>query len=114
MKRRIAYVLIVLGLMVGLAALVVKGLQEQALSQRLNIEAQTYVDINQGATPTGMFAKLEAQGVIKHSFWLRVYWRLNHKGDKIHTGEYCLSLEWICVTCLRNGLLVMWLNTASH
>ena len=91
MKRRIAYVLIVLGLMVGLAALVVKGLQEQALSQRLNIEAQTYVDINQGATPTGMFAKLEAQGVIKHSFWLRVYWRLNHKGDKIHTGEYLLE-----------------------
>jgi UPF0755 protein len=39
------------------------------------------------ATPTRTFS-LEADGVIKDAFWLRLYWRFNLAGTPLHTGEY--------------------------
>lgn len=91
MKRRIAFVLLAALLIAGISLLMVKGLQRQALSQKLNIDANTFFAIDAGATPSGMLTKLEAQGIIEDAFWLRVYWRLNHASDTIHIGEYLLE-----------------------
>jgi UPF0755 protein len=41
----------------------------------------------EGSTPTRTFS-LEADGVIKDAFWLRLYWRFNLAGTPLHSGEY--------------------------
>jgi UPF0755 protein len=59
-----------------------------ALNQPLNIAQEALLDVPKGTTPTRTFYRLEADGVIKDAFWLRVYWRFNLPRQPLHSGEY--------------------------
>src|SRR5690606_11025048 len=44
-----------------------------------------------GDTPSGLFRKLEAEGLLGDSLWLRLYWRMNLAQQPLHSGEYRLA-----------------------
>lgn len=76
--------LVLAGLCLGAAAWKIHS----ALEQPLNITQEELLDVPKGTTPTRTFYRLEADGVIKDAFWLRVYWRFNLAGQPLHKGEY--------------------------
>jgi len=59
-----------------------------ALVQPLNIAQEQLLEVPKGTTPTRTLYRLEAKGIIKDAFWLRVYWRFNLAGQPLHSGEY--------------------------
>lgn len=76
--------LVLAGLLLGASAWKIHS----ALQQPLNITQEELLDVPNGTTPTGTFKRLEADGLIKDAFWLRVYWRFNLAGQPLHSGEY--------------------------
>jgi UPF0755 protein len=72
------------GLLMGASAWKIHS----ALVQPLNIAQEQLLDVPKGTTPTRTFYRLEAKGVIKDAFWLRVYWRFNLGKQPLHSGEY--------------------------
>jgi len=72
------------GLLMGASAWKIHS----ALVQPLNIAQEQLLDVPKGTTPTRTFYRLEANGVIKDAFWLRVYWRFNLAKQPLHSGEY--------------------------
>ncbi|MBD9590538.1 endolytic transglycosylase MltG [Pseudomonas sp. PDM03] len=76
--------LVLAGLCLGASAWKIHS----ALEQPLNIAQEQLLEVPKGTTPTRTFYRLEADGVIKDAFWLRVYWRFNLAGQPLHKGEY--------------------------
>lgn len=76
--------LVLAGLCLGAAAWKIHS----ALEQPLNISQEQLLDVPKGTTPTRTFYRLEADGIIKDAFWLRVYWRFNLNRQPLHKGEY--------------------------
>jgi UPF0755 protein len=76
--------LVLAGLCLGASAWKIHS----ALEQPLNIAQEELLDVPKGTTPTRTFYRLEAKGVIKDAFWLRVYWRFNLGRQPLHSGEY--------------------------
>nr|WP_284739032.1 endolytic transglycosylase MltG [Pseudomonas sp. CG7] len=76
--------LVLAGLVLGASAWKIHS----ALQQPLNITQEELLDVPNGTTPTGTLKRLEADGLIKDAFWLRVYWRFNLAGQPLHSGEY--------------------------
>jgi UPF0755 protein len=76
--------LVLAGLCMGASAWKIHS----ALEQPLNITQEELLDVPKGTTPTRTFYRLEAKGVIKDAFWLRVYWRFNLSRQPLHSGEY--------------------------
>jgi UPF0755 protein len=76
--------LVLAGLLFGACAWKIHS----ALDQSLNITQEEMLEVPRGTTPTRTFYRLEADGVIKDAFWLRVYWRFNLAGQPLHSGEY--------------------------
>ena len=76
--------LVLAGLMLGASAWKIHS----ALVQPLNITQEELLDVPKGTTPNRTFLRLEADGLIKDSFWLRVYWRFNLPKQPLHSGEY--------------------------
>lgn len=76
--------LVLAGLCLGASAWKIHS----ALEQPLNITQEELLDVPKGTTPTRTFYRLEADGVIKDAFWLRVYWRFNLPRQPLHSGEY--------------------------
>ena len=76
--------LVLAGLLLGASAWKIHS----ALVQPLNIAQEQLLDVPKGTTPTRTFYRLEANGVIKDAFWLRVYWRFNLARQPLHSGEY--------------------------
>ncbi|MFL1526307.1 endolytic transglycosylase MltG [Pseudomonas sp. O230] len=76
--------LVLAGLLLGASAWKIHS----ALEQPLNITQEELLEVPKGTTPTRTFYRLEADGVIKDAFWLRVYWRFNLAGQPLHSGEY--------------------------
>ncbi|MDC6636476.1 hypothetical protein OEZ81_26395, partial [Leclercia adecarboxylata] len=86
---------LVLLLAVVLLAVIALGLfawkQHSALEQTLSVSDDAHLlDVRPGDTPSGVFLRLEAEGVLEDAFWLRLYWRLNLAGQSLHSGEYRL------------------------
>ncbi|MGH8346535.1 MAG: endolytic transglycosylase MltG [Pseudomonas sp.] len=79
--------LVLAGLLLGASAWKIHS----ALVQPLNIAQEQLLDVPKGTTPTRTFYRLEANGVIKDAFWLRVYWRFNLARQPLHSGEYRLQ-----------------------
>lgn len=84
--------LLLLGLALGLVAVlgfgVVAWKQHAALEQRLAISEEQMLDVRLGDTPSGLFQRLQADGILDGAFWLRLYWRLNLAEQTLHSGEY--------------------------
>ncbi|WP_260960856.1 endolytic transglycosylase MltG [Pseudomonas citri] len=76
--------LVLAGLLLGASAWKIHS----ALQQPLNITQEELLDVPNGTTPTGTLRRLEADGLIKDAFWLRVYWRFNLAEQPLHSGEY--------------------------
>ncbi|MGE8484745.1 MAG: endolytic transglycosylase MltG [Pseudomonas sp.] len=76
--------LVLAGLLAGACAWKIHS----ALEQPLNIAQEKLLEVPKGTTPNRTFIRLEADGVIKDAFWLRVYWRFNLAGQPLHSGEY--------------------------
>ena len=76
--------LVLAGLLFGFSAWKIHS----ALDQSLNITQEEMLEVPKGTTPTRTFYRLEADGVFKDAFWLRVYWRFNLAGQPLHSGEY--------------------------
>ena len=74
--------LVLAGLLFGFSAWKIHS----ALDQSLNITQEEMLEVPKGTTPTRTFYRLEADGVIKDAFWLRVYWRFNLAGQPLHSG----------------------------
>ncbi len=64
-----------------------------ALHQPLKIETEQLLDVVPGDTPSGLFNRLEREGVLDGAFWLRLYWRFNLAGQALHRGEYRMAPE---------------------
>ncbi|SDZ37958.1 endolytic transglycosylase MltG [Pseudomonas sp. NFIX28] len=62
-----------------------------ALEQPLNLTQEQLLDVPAGSTPGGTFNRLQANGVLKDAFWLRLYWRFNMEGQPLHSGEYRMT-----------------------
>jgi UPF0755 protein len=91
--------LVLAGLMLGTCAWKIHS----ALVQPLNITQEELLDVPKGTTPNRTFLRLEADGLIKDSFWLRVYWRFNLPRQPLHSGEYRM-LPGMTV----EGLIDLW------
>ncbi|MGV8918602.1 MAG: endolytic transglycosylase MltG [Pseudomonas sp.] len=79
--------LVIAGLLLALSA----WQQDVALKQPLNLTQEQLLDVPSGSTPGGMLNRLEADGVIKNAFWLRLYWRFTLNGQSFHSGEYRMT-----------------------
>ncbi len=64
-----------------------------ALDQPLQLDEAQTLEVESGDTPSGLFQRLEGEGKLNDSFWLRLYWRLNLSGQTLHSGEYQLRPE---------------------
>jgi UPF0755 protein len=91
--------LVLAGLCLGASAWKIHS----ALEQPLNITQEELLEVPKGTTPTRTFYRLEADGVIKDAFWLRVYWRFNLAKQPLHKGEYRM-LPGMTV----EGLIDLW------
>ncbi|MBD8239946.1 endolytic transglycosylase MltG [Pseudomonas fluorescens] len=76
---------------------------DAALKQPLNLTQEQLLDVPAGATPTGTFNRLEADGVLDGAFWLRLYWRFNLDGQPLHSGEYRMAPGMTA-----EGLIGLW------
>ena len=76
---------------------------DAALKQPLNVTQEQLLDVPAGATPTGTFNRLEAEGVLDGAFWLRLYWRFNLDGQPLHSGEYRMTPGMTA-----QGLIGLW------
>jgi len=79
--------LVLAGLLLGASAWKVHS----ALEQPLNLTQEQLFDVPAGSTPTGTFNRLQAEGVLKDAFWLRLYWRFNLAEQPLHSGEYRMT-----------------------
>lgn len=76
---------------------------DSTLKQPLNLTQEQLLDVPAGATPTGTFNRLEAEGVLHGAFWLRLYWRFNLDGQPLHSGEYRMTPGMTA-----QGLIGLW------
>lgn len=76
---------------------------DAALKQPLNLTQEQLLDVPAGATPSGTFNRLEAEGVLDGAFWLRLYWRFNLDGQPLHSGEYRMTPGMTA-----QGLIGLW------
>jgi UPF0755 protein len=76
---------------------------DSALKQPLKLSQEQLLDVPAGATPTGTFNRLEAEGVLDDAFWLRLYWRFNLDGQPLHSGEYRMTPG-----LTAEGLIGLW------
>lgn len=79
--------MVLAGLLLGVAY----WQQNSALQQSLNLTQEKLLDVPAGSSPTGVLNRLQADGVIKDAFWLRLYWRFNLQGQSLHSGEYRMA-----------------------
>ena len=89
--------------LVGLGLGVAYWQQKEALHQPLNVSQEQLLDVPAGSTPTGLLNRLQAEGVIKDAFWLRLYWHFNLADESLHSGEYRMTPGMDA-----QGLLALW------
>ncbi|AHL74848.1 aminodeoxychorismate lyase [Stutzerimonas stutzeri] len=93
MIRKLCFALLGAVLVAALTLGLVAWKLHATLVQPLQLgEAQT-LEVESGDTPSGLFQRLERDGTLNGSFWLRLYWRLNLSGQTLHSGEYQLRPE---------------------
>jgi len=90
--RKLLFLLLTLFVLAAIALGLFAWKQYAALEQPLAVtDEPLLLDVRPGDTPSGIFQRLEADGVLEDAFWLRLYWRLNLSGQSLHSGEYRLA-----------------------
>lgn len=90
MIRKLSIALFSAALVAALALGLVAWKLYATLEQPLQLEASHQLEVQTGDTPSGLFQRLEREGKLSGSFWLRLYWRLNLSEQTLHSGEYQL------------------------
>lgn len=85
-----------ISLLIALLAMLVSGtilvwVDQCVLRQPLQLTADRTIDVAPGSTPGGALIRLENEGVLHGSFWLRLYWRYRMAEVNLHSGEYLLQ-----------------------
>lgn len=93
MIRKLSFVLLGAVLVAALAIGLVAWKLYSALEQPLQLSETHTLEVKPGDTPSGLFQRLEREGLLGDSFWLRLHWRLNLSGKNLHSGEYQLRSE---------------------
>ncbi|MFC0708403.1 endolytic transglycosylase MltG [Azorhizophilus paspali] len=65
--------------------------QRAALEQPLRLAEERLLEVPSGATPSGLLNRLQDEGLLHGSFWLRLYWRFNLSEQGMRSGEYRLE-----------------------
>lgn len=65
--------------------------QRAALEQPLRLAEERLLEVPSGATPGGLLNRLQDEGLLHGSFWLRLYWRFNLSEQGMRSGEYRLE-----------------------
>jgi UPF0755 protein len=91
--------LVLAGLLLGASAWKLNS----ALEQPLNLTQEELLEVPSGSTPGGTFTRLQANGVLRDAFWLRLYWRFNSDGQSLHSGEYRMTPGMTA-----QGLIGLW------
>ena len=92
MIRKLLALLLTLFVLAAIALGLFAWKQHAALEQPLAVTDEALLlEVRPGDTPSGVFQRLEADGVLDDAFWLRLYWRLNLSGQSLHSGEYRLA-----------------------
>ncbi len=92
MIRKLLALLLTLFVLAAIALGLFAWKQHAALEQPLAVTDEALLlEVRPGDTPSGVFQRLEAEGVLDDAFWLRLYWRLNLSGQSLHSGEYRLA-----------------------
>jgi UPF0755 protein len=91
--RKLSFVLLGALLIAALALGLVYWKLHSALGQPLQLGAAQTLEVQSGDTPSGLLQRLERDGVLSDSFWLRLHWRLKLSGHTLHSGEYQLRPE---------------------
>lgn len=91
MIRKILVLLEIAVVLAGLALGYAWWQQREALNQPLNVSQEQLLDVPVGSSPSGVLNRLQADGVIKDAFWLRLYWRFNLADQPLHSGEYRMT-----------------------
>ena len=103
MIRKLCVLLEIGVVLAGLLLGVAFWQQNSALQQPLNLTQEKLLDVPAGSSPTGVLNRLQAEGVIKDAFWLRLYWRFNLSEQSLHSGEYRMTPGMSA-----NSLLTLW------
>ncbi len=90
MKRMLIALLLGILLSSGLGLLLASWRLQSALEQPLTLESERLLEVPAGATPNRLLDTLEAQGVLRHALWLRLYGRFALDSPALHAGEYRL------------------------
>lgn len=90
MIRKLSFALLGAVLIAVLALGLVAWKLYAALEQPLRLDAAQTLEVAPGDTPSGLFQRLERDGMLGDSFWLRLHWRLKLSGQTLHSGEYRL------------------------
>lgn len=93
MIRKLSFAMVGIALLAVLSVGVIAWQIHAALEQPLNIGETRMLEVKPGDTPSGIFQRLEREGVLSDSFWLRLDWRLRMSGQTLHSGEYRLLPE---------------------
>jgi UPF0755 protein len=88
--RKLSFALLGAALLAALALGVIAWKVYAALEQPLQVAEQRTLEVQSGDTPSGVFQRLEREGTLSGSFWLRLHWRLRLSGQTLHSGEYQL------------------------
>lgn len=93
MIRKLIFALLGTALIAVLALGLVAWKLHATLEQPLQLSEVHTLEVRSGDTPSGLFQRLEREGTLSGSFWLRLYWRLNLSEQTLHSGEYRLQPE---------------------
>ncbi|MCV4291443.1 endolytic transglycosylase MltG [Pseudomonas capsici] len=91
MIRKILVLLEIAVVLAGLTLGFAWWKQREALNQPLNVIQEQLLDVPAGSSPSLVLNRLQADGVIKDAFWLRLYWRFNLAEQPLHSGEYRMT-----------------------
>lgn len=111
MIRRVSLILLVLLALAGLAVGFTFWQQRIALEQPLAVNDEQMLEVRPGDTPGGLLRRLENEGVLEGSLWLRLHWRLNLAGRTLHAGEYRMLPDMRAADLLQawlDGMVVQY------
>ena len=93
MIRKLSFAFFGVVLAAALALGVVSWKLHSALEQPLQLDEAQTLEVQPGDTPSGLFQRLERDGTLSDSLWLRLHWRMKLAGQTLHSGEYQLRPE---------------------